>query len=145
MRSQNLLSSTPTKGLSNCLDEFKNGFPSNGLSNTYNKWWERSNSDSYDSFFVHGVETEQEDKHQYEEPPDDTGGSNLGDREKTGCGSEDRSFNLEGTSLLSTVRKNAVEEGRKALKLGVCRGYGINRVERRKLLLRIVGSSFSSR
>lgn len=142
MRSQNLLIPTPTKGISNCLDEFKSGFPSNGLSKAYKKWWGRGSSDSYDSFFVNGAETEQEDRHQSEELVDDIGGSSLGDKEKTRSGSEESSLNPEGTSLLSTVRKKAVEEGREALKLGVFRGYSINRLGRRKLLLRIVGSSF---
>ncbi|KAL3572626.1 hypothetical protein D5086_026530 [Populus alba] len=56
---------------------------------------------------------------------------------------ESNEIDPQGTGLLTSVRKRAVEEGREARKLGVYRTYGVNKLGRkqRALLLRIFGSS----
>lgn len=119
-------------------DEFKYGFPSDGLSVTTNKWWGGSKSDDNEVILVDEAEIEGKDKHQREEKPDDVANEKPDENGKL----EDE-IGPRGSGLLTAVRKRAVEEGREALKLGVYRGYGIRKVGRREasLLLRIFKSS----
>ena len=119
-------------------DEFKYGFPSNGLSITTNKWWGSSKSDGHEVIVVDGVESEGEDKHQSVEKPDDMANEKHDENGKLEDG-----IGPQGSGLLTAVRKRAVEEGREALKLGVYRGYGIKKLGRREasLLLRVFKSS----
>lgn len=65
------------------------------------------------------------------------------DRKECVTGKEESNVGPQGTGLLTTVKKRTVEEGRKALKLSVFRGYGINKIGKREraLLLRIFKSS----
>ncbi|CAB4267506.1 unnamed protein product [Prunus armeniaca] len=85
-RPQNILTLSLTKG-NTTYDEFKHGFPSDGLSTASNKWWGSNSPDGYESIHGEGAETDEDKKHQ---------------SEKIG----------------------SLEEGQKALKLGVLRGYG---------------------
>ncbi|XWS41047.1 hypothetical protein CRYUN_Cryun17cG0047400 [Craigia yunnanensis] len=119
-------------------DEFKYGFPSDGLSITTNKWWGNSKSDGHEVIVVDGAESEGEDKHQSVEKPDDMANEKHDENGKLEDG-----IDPQGSGLLTAVRKRAVEEGREALKLGVYRGYGIKKLGRREasLLLRIFKSS----
>ncbi|GMI67738.1 hypothetical protein HRI_000443100 [Hibiscus trionum] len=121
-------------------DEFKFGFPSDGLSMATNKWWGSSKSDGDEVVDVDGAETEGEDKHQSVELPDDMANDKPDENGKL----EDY-LNPQGSALplLAAVRKRAMEEGREALKLGVHRGRGMKRLSSRKasLLVRIFKSS----
>ncbi|KAL4377080.1 hypothetical protein GQ457_02G018630 [Hibiscus cannabinus] len=121
-------------------DEFKFGFPSDGLSVSTNKWWGSSKSDGDEVVDVDGAETEGEDKHQSIELPDDMGMANDKPDES---GKLEDGVNPQGSALLAAVRKRGMEEGREALKLGVHRGRGMKRLSSRKasLLLRIFKSS----
>ncbi|KAL4367538.1 hypothetical protein GQ457_05G016890 [Hibiscus cannabinus] len=119
-------------------DEFKFGFPSNGLSVATNKWWGSSKSDGREAAEVDGAETEGEDKHQSIEEPDDMANDKPEENKKL----ED-DISPQGSALLAAVRKRALEEGREALKLGVHKGCGMKRLSSRKasLLLQIFKSS----
>ncbi|XVF60758.1 hypothetical protein PTKIN_Ptkin08bG0074000 [Pterospermum kingtungense] len=118
-------------------DEFKYGFPSDGLSMTTNKWWGSNKSEGHE-VVVDEAETEGEDKNQSVEKPDDMANEKPDENGKLEDG-----VGAQGSGLLTAVRKRAVEEGREALKLGVYRGYGIKKLGRREasLLLRIFKSS----
>lgn len=126
------------------LDEFKYGFPSDGLSTATNKWWGSSLSDTQRATDRAGIETDEDDGHQSEEKVDAGTSVVIVDEEKGENGKmESNEIDPQGTGLLTSVRKRAVEEGREALKLGVYRTYGVNKLGRkqRALLLRIFGSS----
>lgn len=119
-------------------DEFKYGFPSDGLSIATNKWWGSSKSDGHEDVQVDGAETEGEDKHQSVEKPGD-----MANEKPEENGKLDDGIGPQGSGLLTAVRKRAVEEGGEALKLGVYKGYGIKKLGTREasLLLRIFKSS----
>ncbi|KAK9285063.1 hypothetical protein L1049_024248 [Liquidambar formosana] len=138
-RPQNLPNTSLTKGITTSSDEFKYGFPSDGLSAVSYNWWGSGSPDGNGGFFFgDGAEVNEDDKHQSEELADE------GAKPETGKG--ESNIGPQGTGLLMTVRKRAVEEGREALKIGVVRGYGINKrgMRERTLLLRIFKSSLPS-
>ncbi|XP_021811682.1 uncharacterized protein LOC110754869 [Prunus avium] len=140
-RPQNILTLSLTKG-NTTYDEFKHGFPSDGLSTASNKWWGSNSPDGYESVRGEGAETDEDKKHQSEKLADDGASSTVVDKEKCESGKEEN-FSSQGTDLLMAVRKRSLEEGQKALKLGVFRGYGAKKLGRREraLLLRIFKSS----
>ncbi|OMP05915.1 Plant regulator RWP-RK [Corchorus olitorius] len=118
-------------------DEFKYGFPSDGLSIITNKWWGSSKSDDNDDTNVDGTETDGEDKNQSIEKPDGA------DEKPEENGKVEDGVGPQGSGLLTAIRKRAVEEGREALKLGVYRHCGMKRLGKKEasLLLRIFKSS----
>ncbi|CAL2254742.1 unnamed protein product [Prunus armeniaca] len=59
---------------------------------------------------------------------------NIMDKEKCESGKEEN-ISSQGTDLLMAVRKRSLEEGQKALKLGVFRGYGAKKLGRRERAL----------
>ncbi|CAB4268786.1 unnamed protein product [Prunus armeniaca] len=136
-RPQNILTLSLTKG-NTTYNEFKHGFPSDGLSTASNKWWGSNSPDGYESIHGEGAETDEEKKHQSEKLAGDGASSTVVDKEKCESGKEEN-ISSQGTDLLMAVRKKSMEEGQKALKLGVFRGYGAKKLGRREraLLLRI--------
>ncbi|KAE8725396.1 Glucan synthase-like 7 [Hibiscus syriacus] len=122
-------------------DEFKFGFPSDGLSIATNKWWGSSKSDGHEAVDVDGAETEGEDKHQSIEEPDDMANDKPDENGKL-----QDNVSPQGSALLAAVRKRALEEGQEALKLGIQSGRGMKKPSSRKasLLLRLFKSSSPS-
>lgn len=123
------------------VDEFRYGFPSNGLLRTSNKWWGSSTAANKNDTHVKAdrntEQTEQSEKVLKSSPCEgEVGGQGGTDEANT-------SPQLSGTGLLSAVRKRALEEGQEALKLGFHQCSGINKPgKREKLLLQgIFGSS----
>ncbi|KAH7834104.1 hypothetical protein Vadar_012769 [Vaccinium darrowii] len=144
---QHLHSSSMAKGTQASLDEFKYGFPTAGLAVVSHKWWGSSSSDSNEEMCrKKGVEDLREEKLKTVRLVDDGAEILLNDKEKPASGNYDSNMNLHGTGLLSHVRKSAAEDGRKALRLGVYRGYGVNTLPRREMNLvrRIFNSSLPS-
>ncbi|KAG5001909.1 hypothetical protein AAZX31_08G298200 [Glycine max] len=131
-RTQNVVNSGLTKAIST-MDEFKCGFPSEGLSTTSNKWWGNSDRDDRAGANANGAKSHQ---------PEEKVGAET-DKMAHETGKAEKSEIPHGSSLLKAVRKSAVEEGREALKLGVFRGYGVNKLGKREktLLHQIFGSS----
>ncbi|KAI5409675.1 uncharacterized protein LOC127085123 [Lathyrus oleraceus] len=127
-RTQNLANTLLTKGMAT-MDEFKYGFPSKSLSTTSNKWWGCDNRD-------------ETNPNRAESQPEESTGEAEKKECETGKG-ENSEETPQGSSLLRAVRKRAIEEGREAFKLGVFRGYGVNKVAKREkiLLHQIFGSS----
>lgn len=125
-----------SKGVAS-LDEFKYGFPSDGLLTCKNKWWGSSSPNHED-----GAETDEEDKHQSQdqEKVDDVGNSMACENQKQ---EESSMIGSQGSGALTAIRKRIVEEGRTALKLGVYQGHGLKKLGRREkgLLLRIFKTS----
>ncbi|MBA0814251.1 hypothetical protein Gohar_020091, partial [Gossypium harknessii] len=105
-------------------DEFKFGFPSDGLSVITNKWWGSSKSDCNEVSDADGAETEGEDKHQTIEEPDYMANDKPDQNGKIGDG-----ISPQGSSLLAAIRKRSMEEGREALELGVYKGRGMKRLD----------------
>ncbi|PNY16281.1 hypothetical protein L195_g012996 [Trifolium pratense] len=130
-RTQNSSNTVLAKGTT-ALDEFKYGFPSESLSTTSNKWWGCSNRDDCAKTIPDGAKSQ----------PEKSGG----EAEKKECETgkaENSEETPQGSSLLRSVRKRSVEEGREAFKLGVFRGYGVNKLGKKEkiLLHQIFGSS----
>lgn len=121
------------------VDEFKYGFPSDGLSTTSSKWWGRSGPNDSAGKHPDGAEASDHGKGRPEERAEEEA-----DTETCETGEDETMKTPEGTALLTDVRKRAVEEGREALKLGVFRGYGVKKLGKREkmLLLQIFRSSF---
>ncbi|KAK3011842.1 hypothetical protein RJ639_012904 [Escallonia herrerae] len=143
-RPQDMYSSYMAKKPPASLDEFKYGFPSDGLSTASNKWWGNS-IDGNDNGRNGGENNQQDTRHSNELVDEglDLLSSGIG---KSGNGTDESNIGPQGTGLLAAVREKAVEEGRKALKLGVYRCYGERRLSRtqRALLLGIFKSSLPS-
>ncbi|KAK7387025.1 hypothetical protein VNO78_27484 [Psophocarpus tetragonolobus] len=129
-RTQNAVNTGLTKAMTT-MDEFKCGFPSEGLSTTSNKWWGNSDRDDCAGAKAKGAKSQPEEK------------TGEADKMTHGMGKAENSEPPHGSSLLKAVRKSAVEEGRETLKLGVFRGYGVNKLSKSEkiLLHQIFGSS----
>ncbi|KAK1404830.1 Glucan synthase-like 7 [Heracleum sosnowskyi] len=116
------------------VDEFRYGFPSNGLLRTSNKWWGNSTATSNKDTQVKAdrniEQTEQQSEKMLKSSPckDEVGGQGKTDETST-------SPQLSGTGLLSAMRKRALEEGQEALKLGFHQCSGINKLAKREKLL----------
>ncbi|KAJ1383133.1 hypothetical protein SESBI_43665 [Sesbania bispinosa] len=121
-RTQNLLNTGVTKGMTT-MDEFKYGFPSESLSTTSNKWWGSSDHDDSAGSNPHGAKSQPEERGE--------------EAEKEACetGNAENSEIPQGSSLLTAVRKRSVEEGRETFKVGVFRGYGVNKLGKREKIL----------
>ncbi|KAK9088182.1 hypothetical protein Scep_027264 [Stephania cephalantha] len=137
---QNLHSSL--KDLLASLDEFKDGFPSNGLSTATNKWWGTDNIDDEEIF--------EEESTNYDIDKQQTQDSahlkeDFAEAATTDTGTEKTVTSPQGTSLLLSVREKAVGEGREALKLGVHRAKRPFKIgSREKLLMKVFKSSLPS-
>ena len=143
-RSQTVLNTSLTKGVTT-LDEFKHGFPYEELSTVSYKWWGSSCPDGYESISRDGAKHREMARQRLSvESADDGASSVTVDKEKDE-NAQGKRIGPQGTGLLADVRKKAVEEGREALKLGVIRRYGANKLGKREktLLLRIFKSSIS--
>ncbi|EXB92391.1 hypothetical protein L484_021375 [Morus notabilis] len=124
-RPQTVTNATLAKSITT-LDEFKSGFPSEGLSTVSNKWWGSGFPDGYDGDgAIHAAESADKEKERSENKEKNAGPT------------------TQGTGLLMDVRKRAVEEGRESLKLGVVRGFSAKKLGKREkaLLLRMFKSS----
>ncbi|XP_077228858.1 uncharacterized protein LOC143861807 [Tasmannia lanceolata] len=131
---QHMFQPTHTKSITTCLDEFKQGFPTNGLSSVSIRWWGSNNEEE--------PATEEAEKQQ----PNELANDCVMREEEPDRETEKTETESQGTALLLSVRKRAVEEGRKAVKFGVARSYGSYKLGRkeRTLLFRIFKSSFPS-
>ncbi|KAK4344109.1 hypothetical protein RND71_037203 [Anisodus tanguticus] len=105
-----------TKGTSvSSYDEFKYGFPSDGLSTATYKWWGNKSPDGNKDSQLN----------------DDNANSN-----KSEC---QTSVDSAGMTLLADVRKRAVKEGKETLRLGVYKGRSATMLDstKRKILLQV--------
>ncbi|CAK9176435.1 unnamed protein product [Ilex paraguariensis] len=135
-------SSNLAKGIPAILDEFKYGFPSYGLSTSSCRWWGSHSSDG--SIHGNGGEDVGENNRQSNELVDEACELLSMDTERSASGADGSNFSHQGMGSLLAVRKRAADEGREALKLGVYRGYGVNKLAKReRMLLRRIFESFS--
>ncbi|GLJ16613.1 hypothetical protein SUGI_0284960 [Cryptomeria japonica] len=145
------------------LDEFKQGFPRNGLSSVSSQWWSSSGSltaqnasdDSQrnETLSVGGTSDKSEgneagnavqENRKLNSESDGFLKSLSSDISKTPGPIRLHDEDLMHVTLLSRTRKKNAENGRKALKLAVTNGYGAYKLEEKdKLLLKqVFGSSF---
>lgn len=132
-RSQNVQSTNWVQGPMS-LDEFKYGFPSGGLPSISNKWWGGSCPDE--------INNEEDDKHHFKVVND--GFTSLIDQDKSESIEEDLQADLQGTRLLTALRRRSVERGREVLKHGnYSHGQSLNKLSKKEqsLLLSIFRSS----
>lgn len=122
------------------LDEFKHGFPSNGLSSISNKWWGNHENDSGKQ---NAEESKEKEESEDEEPvklsKDTERLENINEEQSNGC----NGLSSNGTMMLSSLRKRAAEEGR-IVKVGIgrlCRQCKVSG-QHEALLMKLFGSSF---
>ncbi|KAI3457057.1 hypothetical protein Pfo_013720 [Paulownia fortunei] len=142
--SHNMHSLTMNKGNSPIFDEFKYGFPSDGLSSVSFRWWGNKSAiengvDSKKS----GDEDAEERKQQPKDSVDNAANLSSMDGEVTEGKKNETDADPQWASLLSDLRKRAAKDGQQALKLGVYRGYSVKTLDRAKkmVLLQIFKSS----
>lgn len=133
---QSVISGSLIKSLT-VLDEFKHGYPSNGLSVASNKWWGSGSPGDFD--YIDATETGRECRPKCEDAADD--GSNA--EKKPESGKENSDDSLRGTSLLTAVRKRALEEGQEAIKMGAFRSHHAHKIGKKEksLMVNIFQSS----
>lgn len=118
-----------TKGTSVSYDEFKYGFPSDGLSTATYRWWGNKSPDG----------------NQDSQLSDDNAKNSNEQAEIIAEKSEGHTtVDSTGTTLLTNVRKRAVKEGKETLRLGVYRGRSANMLDstKRKILHQVFKSYF---
>ncbi|EYU30285.1 hypothetical protein ABFS82_13G047600 [Erythranthe guttata] len=121
-------------GNSTISDEFKYGFPSDGLSSVSYRWWgNKSGGENVVDTLQRVDENADERKEQHEGKVDHAANLSSMDDEVMTQGKK----NDEPVGLLSVLRKKAAKDGLQALKLGVYRGYsdGKNLDRTKKMML----------
>ncbi|KAH6780745.1 hypothetical protein C2S52_011982 [Perilla frutescens var. hirtella] len=129
-------SSTMNKGSAPSSDEFKYGFPLNGLSSITYRWWGTKGDRENGS-----CDGDAKRKQQPEDSVDS--GANLSSTEMTEGKKNETNADPHCQSSLSALRKKAAKEGRQTVKLGVYRDYNVKTLDRSKkmMLLQIFKSS----
>ncbi|XP_016471594.1 uncharacterized protein LOC107793702 [Nicotiana tabacum] len=118
-----------TKATSVSYDEFKYGFPSDGLSTVTYRWWGNKSPDNNED----------------SQPNNDNAKNNKEQAENVAEKSECKtSVDSMEVSSLTDVRKRAVKEGKEMLRLGVYRGHRANMLDstKRKILRQVFKSYF---
>ncbi|XP_058095234.1 uncharacterized protein LOC131240787 isoform X2 [Magnolia sinica] len=141
-QNQNLIHSSHARTIPTYLDEFKQGFPSDGLSSVSMRWWGSMNLDDAEKIPKEeptNIVAAEQKSHEFPSDGEMTEGKPERDTEKDAIGPQ-------GAALLSSVRKRAVEDGREAVKLSVARGYGPYKLGRKErvLLAQVFQSSYPS-
>ncbi|KAL2466681.1 RWP-RK domain-containing protein [Abeliophyllum distichum] len=165
--SHNMHSSNVMNGSLDSLDEFKYGFPSNGLPTVTYRWWGNTNSNcnsgnsrkhdkidanrsnpqsKEDLAQKYDNEDANESNQQSKDMPDDAADLSPKDGEMSESKTSETDMDTQWTHLHFSLKKKAVEEGKQALKLGVYRGYGVNKLDQSKkmVLLQIFKSALPS-
>uniref|UniRef100_A0A1D1ZED8 Uncharacterized protein n=2 Tax=Anthurium amnicola TaxID=1678845 RepID=A0A1D1ZED8_9ARAE len=121
----------PLHGIPNYVDEFKYGFPVDGLSLSTPQWWGSCSSGSTGKSLQSEFPCEDEEPH--------TEKSSLNSPDKA----REPGNKSKPVSLLCSVRKRAVVDGEESIKLGISRGYGRYRLgtNERSILIQIFKSS----
>ncbi|CAA0816290.1 Unknown protein [Striga hermonthica] len=131
------------------LDEFKYGFPSDGLSSISYKWWGNKSADENAVDSEKGSSKDATDKSAQQPNKDLENNTNSADLASTdgdaaqGKKNETAETDPKWASSLTALRSKAAKEGQRALKLGVHRGYSVKTLDRAKkhALLQIFKSS----
>lgn len=137
-----------SKGDPSNLDEFKYGFPSDGLSSVSYKWWGDSNPNGSMNSEGSVIEEYQDKKNSLTNSvhSDVQSSTNDGD----GCDKKTENWDIDidssGTGSLTALRKKAVEEGQEALRLGFHPKHDINWLHQseKTALLHVFKSSLPS-
>ncbi|RRT41412.1 hypothetical protein BHE74_00025688 [Ensete ventricosum] len=134
----NILHQNQSKNIPTFMDEFKYGFPENGLSSASFKWWGISRIEETERTVPGESETTTE-KDDNQEVQDS---SNEG--EEPDSGADDNVIVTKPSALLCSLRRKSVEYGRESLKRGGISVAGIPHklTKRQKLTLsQVFGSS----
>lgn len=134
--SHNMHTSLMNTGTSSISDEFKYGFPSDGLSSVSYRWWGNKSAGE------HGVDSQQtvveaaeEKKEKPEESVDTAADFSSLDKKVTEGEKNETEADPQWANLLSALRKKAAKDGKQALKLGVYRGYDARALDRTKKMV----------
>lgn len=131
----------PTRHVPTYFDDFKYGFPANGLSSVSHKWWGSNNTE-------HGEKTEAAKSTANEKEKQDSCMSMVKPSrcmeiyEQIDSNVMDSVITTEASASLVSLRKRALESGHKSLVgLSNCQFYKLSK-RKRLLLFQVFGSSF---
>lgn len=127
---------TMNKGSAPSSDEFKYGFPLNGLSSISYRWW-GNKGDIENGSCVGDAERKQQPKDSVDS------GANLSSTKTTEGKKNETDADSQWESSLSALRKRVAKEGQRTVKLGVYRDYNVKTLDRgqKMMLLQIFKSS----
>ncbi|MQM02018.1 hypothetical protein Taro_034778 [Colocasia esculenta] len=122
----------PLHSIPNYVDEFKYGFPADGLSSATPQWWGSFTGDSTERRNL-----KEELQLENEKPQDEGSSSSTPDE------AGDAVHASKPVSLLCSIRQRAVVDGEESNKLGVSRGYGHCKLgkKERSILVQVFKSS----
>ncbi|XP_029116781.1 uncharacterized protein [Elaeis guineensis] len=122
------------RGIPTYMDEFINGFPANGLSSVSIKWWGRSSKEDTEKALPE--ETIKGDNQESCQLSNEISRHMVKDDHPGGPdhSTEDSAAITEPSSSLCSLRRKAVECGRKTLKGGVSKGYTTYKLGKRQRL-----------
>ena len=130
-----------TKHIPTYLDDFKHGFPSNGLASASTKWWGTSSIESYEEIDSAKSVTNKEEKQEYCKLANEPSSCMMID-EQTDSNGKDGAITTDPSAFLVSLRKRAVDCGRESIQVGLsnCESDKLGK-RKRLLLVQIFGSS----
>ncbi|KAG6527399.1 hypothetical protein ZIOFF_009498 [Zingiber officinale] len=108
---QNGLPMNQSKHIPTFMDEFKYGFPTNGLSSHSVKWWGVSGHEDADGSLPGETAVEKDENQEMQELSNDD--------EDPDSGAEDNDAESKPSALLCSLRRKAVDYGRESLGIGI--------------------------
>ncbi|KAM0944386.1 putative transcription factor Nin-like family [Dioscorea sansibarensis] len=122
-----------TRHIPTYMDEFKFGFPVHGLSSVTVKWWGSGNKESSEKSSKGEPMGENEEKHEACDTSNETSSlAKIDDKEDNNVECAEIKTEPKPSALLCSTRKNAVEYGRKTLKLGISKGYEMYKLSKKQ-------------
>ncbi|KAJ0989223.1 hypothetical protein J5N97_007579 [Dioscorea zingiberensis] len=120
-----------TRHIPTYMDDFKFGFPVNGLSTATVKWWGSGSKESSEKSLKGEAMAEKEEKQEVCNSSNETSRLAMLDNEEDN-NVEGAEIKTQPSALLCSTRKNAVEYGCKTLKLGISKGLERYKLSKRQ-------------
>ncbi|WOL02235.1 kinesin-like protein KIN-8A [Canna indica] len=114
-----------SKNIPTFMDEFKYGFPANGLTSTSVKWWGVSGQEDTERTVPAESTTEKDENKEVQE---------QSNGEEPDSGAEDSLTETKPSALLCSLRRKSVEYGRESLKRGISVACTPNKLTKRQKL-----------
>ena len=132
---------TQTKHVPTYVDDFKHGFPSNGLASASTKWWGTSSEESDEKLDSTKSATNKEEKKDSCKLTNEPSRCMMVD-EQTDSNIKDSAIVAEPSASLVSLRKRVVECGRESIQVGLSNCGSCKLGKRKRLLLvQVFGSS----
>lgn len=129
----NMLHLSQIRNIPTFMDEFKYGFPTNGLSSLSNKWWGSGNSNSNSNSSPLESSAVKDESQESCELSNETSKCTMDDMADSGT--EDSAATSVPSAVLCSLRRKALEDGRGLLKDGACNGCELHKLNKRQRLV----------